>query len=83
MLFYFLRSRRTILKASGAELKSLIASVWYAIMKLMFQRKTRLGQSLQSHLCLGKQLCKMSLRENEDALDELAIWEKFLYKLTR
>ena len=70
-------------KASGDEVKSLVASVWYDIMKLLFQRKTRLGQSLQSHFCLGKRLCKMSLRENEEISNELTIWEKFLYKLTR
>ena len=66
-------------------MKSLVASVWYDIMKLMFERKTRLGQSLQYRLCLGKSLCKMSLKENDvDALDDdLEIWEKFLYKLTR
>ena len=66
-------------------MKSLVASIWYDIMKLMFERKIRLGQSLQYRLCLGKRLCKMSLKENDvDQLnDDLKIWEKFLYKLTR
>ena len=72
-------------KASGEEIKALTASVWYDIMRLLFEKKTRLGQSLQDRLCLGKRLCKMSLKENEEEAsnEDLTIWEKFLYKLTR
>ena len=69
--------------ASGDELKSFVAAVWYDIMKLMFERKTRLGQTLQNHLCLGKRLCKMSLQENEKSVEEFTMWEQFLYKITR
>ena len=68
---------------SGDEIKSLVASVWYDIMKLFFERKNRLGQSMQYRFCLGKRLCKMSLRENEEKSNELPIWENFLYKITR
>ena len=72
-------------KASGVDVKSLVASTWYDIMKLMFERKVRLGHSLQYRLCLGKRLCKMSLNENneEELSSDLTIWEQFLYKLTR
>ena len=75
--------RTKLRKASGAEVKSLVASVWYDIMKLLFERKTRLGQTMENHFCLGKRLCKMSLKENEELSADLTIWEKFLYKITR
>ena len=72
-------------KASGVDVKSVVASTWYDIMKLMFERKVRLGHSLQYRLCLGKRLCKMSLNENNEEVSnpDLTIWEKFLYKITR
>ena len=71
-------------KASEVDVKSLVASTWYDIMKLMFERKVRLGHSLQYRLCLGKRLCKMSLNNNnEDLNSDLTIWEQFLYKITR
>ena len=72
-------------KASGVDVKSVVASTWYDIMKLMFERKVRLGHSLQYRLCLGKRLCKMSLNENNEEASnpDLTIWEKFLYKITR
>ena len=72
-------------KVSGVDVKSLVASTWYDIMKLLFERKVRLGHSLQYRLCLGKRLCKMSLNENNEEASnpDLTIWEKFLYKITR
>ena len=79
----FFHCRTKLREASAEEVKSLVASVWYDIMKLLFERKTRLGQTMQSHFCLGKRLCKMSLQENEELSDDVTIWEKFLYKITR
>ena len=72
-------------KTSGVDIESLVASTWYDIMKLMFEKKVRLGHSLQYRLCLGKRLCKMSLNENKEEASnpDLTIWEKFLYKITR
>ena len=81
-MFTFI-SRTKLSKASGAEVKSFVASVWYDIMKLLFERKTRLGQTMQNHFCLGKRLCKMSLQDNQELADDINIWERFLYKITR